>query len=103
MTQIAESKKDLFKSRQAVIDLLEQTKEAVIVRCILEGCVYGYEGVHKMPELLCLYCQRHKDTLKDRGVKLNDWRSPGQTVEEMIQAQKENLAKKEHDEKYKYN
>jgi hypothetical protein len=102
MTQIPESKKELFKSRQKIIEMVEDAKRVIILRCILEGCVYGYEGVHKMPELECLYCQRPKDSLKDKGVKLNDWRSPGQSVEEMIAAQKENNEKKEHDEKYKY-
>lgn len=99
--QISESKRDLFKSRQRMVEIIDELQKSAITRCVIEGCVYGYEGVHEMPNLDCIYCRRSKETLRDKGVRLNDWRSPGQTPAELIETAKKKREAKEHDEKYK--
>lgn len=91
-----ESKGELIRSRNRLMEMVEQLQENTITRCIIEGCVYGYKGVHEMPTLDCIYCKTNKDSLAKRGVKvkLNDWRSPGMTVEELIEQQKKKKEEK---------
>ena len=86
---IQESKKQLFKTRQDMIFIIDRLQESIVHRCILEGCVYGYEGVHKEPEKECLYCKNPRR----EGVSPNAWRSPGKSIEEMLSAKKENEEK----------
>lgn len=90
MSRTSESKGELIRSRERLMEMIDDLQENLITRCIIHGCVYGYKGVHEMPTLECIYCKTNKDSLAKRGVKvkLNDWTSPGMTVEELIAQQK---------------
>lgn len=81
---ITESKKQLLRSRQHMVELIDKLQESIVHRCIIEGCVYGYEGVHKEPQRACLYCKNPRPV----GVSPNAWRSEGTPIGDMIEAKK---------------
>jgi hypothetical protein len=83
---ITESKKELFRTRQNLVIVVGHLEKSILTRCALEGCVYGYEGVHAEPSKHCLYCKNKRP----KGVSRNAWRSPGQTVDEMLAAKEKN-------------
>lgn len=82
---ITESKKQLLRSREHMVQLIDRLQESIVHRCIIEGCIYGYKNVHKEPLRECLYCKNPRPV----GVSPNAWRSEGQSVETMIEVQKE--------------
>lgn len=34
----------------------EEMIQAISTRCLLEGCRFGYPGIHKKPLEKCIYC-----------------------------------------------
>jgi hypothetical protein len=69
-----------------MLDLVGELQKVIFHRCILEGCVYGYEEVHKEPGKVCIYCRNPRP----KGVSRNAWRSPGKSVEDMLETKKQN-------------
>jgi len=46
----------LFKAVEAGIECGLRWQSKVWLRCAIEGCRYGFEGIDKQPRDVCMYC-----------------------------------------------